>query len=188
MSLTRSLLNDFRPLFRLLEEPLHAPSFARFRPNARQPLILQRHTPVEFSEEGNDIVVRAEMPGVQKEHLDVRLENDGQNLSIEGKVRRASRVQVGAPVTESPDANSATGKLFLRGLQLNRTNYRSFLDVSKSTTGSPSQPEFRSSFNRKFWLPQPVNGSKATAELADGILTLRIPKREETRGERIPIV
>ncbi|KAG9096170.1 hypothetical protein FRC06_008966 [Ceratobasidium sp. 370] len=123
MSLTRSFLNDFRPLFRLLEEPFHAPALTRFnRPSMWHPLALQHQTPVEFSEEGNDVVVRAEVPGVQKEHLDVI-----------------------------------------------------------------SQPEFRSSFSRTFWLPQPVNGAKATAELADGILILRIPKREESQGQRIPI-
>ncbi|KAG8738495.1 hypothetical protein FRC10_006780 [Ceratobasidium sp. 414] len=171
MSLTRSLLNDFRPLFRLLEEPFHAPAFTRFnRPNVWQPLVLQRQMPVEFSEEGSDVIVRAEVPGVQKEHLDVRLGNDGRSLMIEGRVVAASKPQVDAPAsaTTEPKIETAT-------------------PATKTTSEVVSQPEFRSSFSRTFWLPQPVNGSKATAELADGVLILRIPKLEESRGQRIPI-
>ncbi|KAG8706281.1 hypothetical protein FRC08_001161 [Ceratobasidium sp. 394] len=163
MSLSRTFLNDFRPLFRLLEEPFHTPAFARFN---RHPFVLQHQTPVEFSEEGNDVIVRAEVPGVQKEHLDVRLGNDGRSLTMEGRVIRASKAQVEAPAPAVSEAATP---------------------AAKTTSEVVSQPEFRSSFSQTFWLPQPVDGAKATAELADGILVLRIPKREESRGRHIPI-
>ncbi|QRV77776.1 heat shock protein HSP20 family protein [Ceratobasidium sp. AG-Ba] len=171
MSLTRGFLNDLRPLFRLLEEPLHTPTLTRFhRPSSWQPLAAQRQNPIEFSEEGNDVVVRAEVPGVQKEHLDVRLGNDGQSLTIEGRVVKAPKAQMetqaSAPAKEATADTTAS---------------------AQATAETVSQPEFRSSFSRTFWLPEPVNGTKAMAELADGILTLRIPKREQPRGQRIPI-
>jgi HSP20 family molecular chaperone IbpA len=128
MSLTRSLLNDFRPLFRLLEEPLHAPNFTRLRHNAWQPLVVQRQTPVEFSEEGDEVVVRAEVPGVQKEHLDVRLGNDGQSLTIEGRVRRASQARVEESTGTTTNVNApeaaASGEL------LSSCNQRRLLTVS----------------------------------------------------------
>ncbi|KAG9120217.1 hypothetical protein FRC07_004374, partial [Ceratobasidium sp. 392] len=68
MSLTRSLLNDFRPLFRLIEDPFFsAPSYALSRgarPESWQPFAgLQRQAAVELSEDGNEIVVQAEVPG-----------------------------------------------------------------------------------------------------------------------------
>ncbi|KAG9091867.1 hypothetical protein FS749_016171 [Ceratobasidium sp. UAMH 11750] len=184
MSLSRTFLNDFRPLFRLLEEPFHTPAFARFN---RHPFVLQHQTPVEFSEEGNDVIVRAEVPGVQKEHLDVRLGNDGRSLTMEGRVIRASKAQVEAPAPAVSEA-ATPGKFILGPIEMICHLFIwVFHKAAKTTSEVVSQPEFRSSFSQTFWLPQPVDGAKATAELADGILVLRIPKREESRGRHIPI-
>jgi len=44
--------------------------------------------------------------------------------------------------------------------------------VERSFTGS-------SKFTRTVWLPRPGDARNVTAKLADGILTLRIPKAEE---------
>ncbi|KAG8693459.1 hypothetical protein FRC09_010492 [Ceratobasidium sp. 395] len=171
MSITRSFLNDFRPLFHLLEEPFHVPAFSRFnRPSVWHPSVLQHRIPIEFSEEGNEVVARAEVPGVRKEHLDIQIGNDGRSVTIEGRVLKASKAQVDTPEQKATESTSET------------TTY-----TPKTTSEVVSQPEFRSSFSRSFWLPQSVDSSKATAELEDGILTLRIPKREEPRGRRIPI-
>ena len=91
MYLTRSLLNDFRPLFRMLEDPFMTAPFSRVRPTSFEPFSFQRQASVEVSEDGNDIVVQAEVPGVQKENLDVHLGNNGQSLTIEGRVHRLNR-------------------------------------------------------------------------------------------------
>ncbi|KAL5632436.1 hypothetical protein ACGC1H_005406 [Rhizoctonia solani] len=177
MSLTRSLLNDFRPLFRMIEEPFFsAPSvFPRYaRSDSWQPFAeLQRQAAVEVSEEGNEVVVHAEMPGVKKENLDVHLSNDGQSLTIEGRVHRVTSATTPAKETSSENASATE----------NTTQ-----DVVKSdSTSTPAQSEFRSSFSRTLWLPEPVDGKKASAQLNDGILTLRIPKREHPAPERILI-
>jgi HSP20 family molecular chaperone IbpA len=55
-------------------------------------------------------------------------------------------------------------------------------DVAKSNEPS-NESEYHSSFARTLWLPQPVDGKKASAELTNGILTLRIPKKEQTEAE-----
>ncbi|KAH7336804.1 HSP20-like chaperone [Rhizoctonia solani] len=179
MSLTRSLLNDFRPLFRMIEDPFFSsPSvFPRYaRSDSWQPFAaLQRQAAVDVTEEGNEVVVHAEMPGVKKENLDVHLSNDGQSLTIEGRVHRVAQATPAA--TETPAENASASE--------NTTQ-----DVVKSDTSStpvPSQSEFRSSFSRTLWLPEPVDGKRASAELNDGILTLRIPKREHPAPERIAI-
>lgn len=92
MSITRQLLNEFRPLFRMLEEPLgrrfgafgvpsrsilddpffNAPRFAR--------------PAVDVSEDGNQYIVETELPGVKKEDVEVRIGDGGRSVTIEGKI------------------------------------------------------------------------------------------------------
>jgi HSP20 family protein len=43
------------------------------------------------------------------------------------------------------------------------------------------------SFVRSFQLPSNVDGEKAHAQLADGVLTLRLPKKEVVKGRKIEV-
>jgi HSP20 family protein len=45
----------------------------------------------------------------------------------------------------------------------------------------------RGEFSRSFRLPENVDGSKVTASYKDGLLTIQIPKREETKPRKIEI-
>lgn len=91
MSITRRLFNEFRPLFRMLEEPLggrsgagvpsrsflddpffNAPQFAR--------------PAVDVSEEANQYIVETELPGVKKEDVEVRIGDGGRSVTIEGNI------------------------------------------------------------------------------------------------------
>ncbi|KAF8755252.1 small heat shock protein (HSP20) family [Rhizoctonia solani] len=172
MSLTRSLLNDFRPLFRMIEDPFFSsPSvFPRYaRSDAWQPFAaLQRQAAVEVTEDGNDVVVHAEMPGVKKENLDVHLSNDGQSLTIEGHTTADNSASTAVAEGSSQDVVKSS-------------------DSSSAVASTSGQSEFRSSFTRTLWLPEPVDGKRASAQLNDGILTLRIPKREHPAPEKIVI-
>lgn len=192
MSLARSFLNDFRPLFRMLEDPFMTAPFSRVRPTAFEPFAFQRQASVEISEEGNDIVVQAEVPGVQKENLDVHLGNNGQSLTIEGRVHRLNKSNAPAIEQAKPDAgeNTTQGRLLSASLSpLTFADPRlSDLVKSNSSAEVPAESELRSSFTRTLWLPQRVDGQKASAQLADGILTLRIPKVAEPAAERIAII
>jgi HSP20 family molecular chaperone IbpA len=42
-------------------------------------------------------------------------------------------------------------------------------------------------FTRTVWLPQPVDPSKVSAKLADGILTLKVPKIEDHNSVKVPV-
>ncbi len=42
-------------------------------------------------------------------------------------------------------------------------------------------------FSRTVWLPRPADTKNVKANLADGILTLRIPKAEESGGVKIDV-
>ena len=42
----------------------------------------------------------------------------------------------------------------------------------------------RSSFSRTIWLPRPVDASKVSGKLEDGVLRLTVPKLEEENQRR----
>ncbi|CAE6451914.1 unnamed protein product [Rhizoctonia solani] len=92
MSLTRSLLNDFRPLFRMIKDLFFLPPvvFPRYaRTDSWQPFTaLQRQAAVE------------------NEDLDVHLSSDGQSLTIEGRVHRVSQVQSATPAANEIPASA----------------------------------------------------------------------------------
>lgn len=104
MSLTRALFNEFRPFFRVLDDPFMASAdpFAiaprhRHR-RSRQPRqeddILSQlglgfpevRTPrVRVTEEDNSYIVNAEVPGIKKEELDVSIGDGGRSLTIQAE-------------------------------------------------------------------------------------------------------
>ena len=43
------------------------------------------------------------------------------------------------------------------------------------------------SFSRTFTLPNTVDGSKVTADYKDGVLTIKLPMREEAKPRQIPV-
>lgn len=96
MSISR-LLNEVRPLFQLLEEPLtRSPAFYA-RPQRmllgdpfRSPFgglgTLGGRPAVDVIEEGDKYVVAADLPGVKKEDVEVRVAEDGRSITIEGRM------------------------------------------------------------------------------------------------------
>ncbi|KZP17986.1 hypothetical protein FIBSPDRAFT_864384, partial [Athelia psychrophila] len=84
MTLSRQLFNDMYPLFRLLEEPLNRQAAFHAHPSRRSvyddpfshPSNTLRPT-LDVTEQGNDYIVEAELPGVKKENLEVRIGDSG---------------------------------------------------------------------------------------------------------------
>jgi len=97
--------------------------------------------PVDLCESDECVTVRAELPGVRAEHLEVSLTNE--ELRMRGRKRK------GAP----------------RGVTRHLCSERSF-----------------GQFARTIPLRWPVRRDEATAELKDGVLTVRLPKIEDRRG------
>ncbi|KAH8114516.1 HSP20-like chaperone [Phellopilus nigrolimitatus] len=195
MSLARQFLREFRPLFRVLEEPLGRPypalgrtscgralrSFRRSHFSARRAPASRTVPAVDVSEEPGAFVVEAEIPGVKKENIDLRIGDDGQSLTIEGRtfIRSGAPAAEGgqtqvpegqAPQTEASPTNELT--------QTNNTSTQ--LSTERTFTGA-------SSFSRTVWLPRRVNGSEVSAKLTDGILTVRIPKAEDQESIKVKI-
>lgn len=121
MSLTRSLFNEFRPFFRMLEEPLTRP-FPVLAPRFDRhfidhPFWSESAWPrpaVDLSEEGNNYIVEAELPGVRKENVEVRVGDGGRSITIEGKIVRgtsqpaAQEGTTNAPVPQDTDSSAVS--------------------------------------------------------------------------------
>ena len=101
--------------------------------------------PLDMFDNEEELVVTAEVPGIDREDLDVTV--TGSTLSITG---------------EKKMAHDETGEA--------RRTERTF-----------------GRFSRSVALPEGIDPAKVTAELANGILTLRLAKREETKPKTIDV-
>lgn len=111
MSLSRNFFREMRPLFRMLEEPfgIHpgfqsAPMRAFLNDNG---LWERARVPVDVSEQVDAYVVEAELPGVKKEDIDVRIGDNGRSVTIEGQIVRRS-APAPAQASESTDSAAST--------------------------------------------------------------------------------
>ncbi len=102
--------------------------------------------PVDIYETQNALLVKAELPEVKREDIDIRLENGV--LTIRGQ----------------------------RKLNEELKNYQCYRMESQYGT-----------FSRSFSLPRTVNAEKIEANYKDGVLSITIPKREETKARQIQI-
>lgn len=92
MSIARQILNEFRPLFRMLEEPFsRSPTYMGYPartvfddPFFNSPLL--NRPAVDVTEEGDKYILEADLPGVKKENLEVRIGDAGRSVTIQGKV------------------------------------------------------------------------------------------------------
>jgi HSP20 family protein len=100
---------------------------------------------VDILETDEGITLRADMPGVSKDRLNLRV--DGTNLLVEGRIGISPQDQM-QPV---------------------------YADVRSAV------------YRRNFLLSNELEANKIDANLKDGVLTVRIPKRAELRPRRIEV-
>jgi HSP20 family molecular chaperone IbpA len=201
MSLTRSLFNEFRPFFRMLEEPLArpfpvlAPRFNRhFLDHSFQSENAWPRLAVDLSEEGNNYIVEAELPGVKKENVEVRVGDGGRSITIEGRIVRgtpqpaaqeattnASAAQRADPVvTPSGEKSLSDPPLDYPSADFGLIGQSQQISSERAFTGT-------STFTRTVWLPRPIDSSGVKAKLEDGVLTLTVPKAVEQGSTRINV-
>lgn len=101
--------------------------------------------PVDISENAEEIILQADMPGVAKEGLNLRV--DGPNLVVEGAIGIVPEQKMSAL----------------------------YADV-RSTL-----------YRRSFVLSNELEANNIEANLKDGVLTVRIPKRPEHRPRKIEV-
>jgi HSP20 family protein len=100
---------------------------------------------VDIFENDEGITLQADMPGVSKDRLNLRIE--GTNLLVEGRIGISPQDQM-QPL---------------------------YADVRSAT------------YRRTFLLSNELEAGKIDANLKDGVLTVRIPKRAELRPRRIEV-
>lgn len=115
------------------------------RRQAASPHAGVQRPPVDVIEDAQGITLVADMPGVSKENLNLRLES--QSLTIEGA-------------------------LSLDGPQDMESRYAEICHQH---------------YERTFALSRELDGEKATAELANGVLRIRIPKTAHAAPRKIPV-
>lgn len=101
--------------------------------------------PVDIYESENEYVLKAELPGVKKESLNITIEDN--ELEIRGTVEAAERDE-------------------------NELKYREFT---------------LETYERKFKIGNDIDTESISANLEDGILTLKLAKREEVKPKKIKI-
>ena len=104
---------------------------------------------VEVVDSDDEITLRAEMPGLTREDVQIEIENDV--LRIHGEKRE-----------EKETEEERDGKI----------------RVSERRYGA---------FSRSFTLPASVDAEDISAEMKNGVLTVRLPKSAVARGRRIEI-
>lgn len=236
MSLIGSFFPEFRPLFRMLEEPIPTSSPSRaltssrdFFPSSRdlwysplssfpsalandqqaQELFRSSNPAFDLQDDGDHYVLKSELPGFKKEDVEIHVSDEGQSITVEGrsykktKSRSVNDTQSNMP--KSPDTTTSASTID-KPADTTTTNTSA---QEQQTVTAPANnanaiqkhektvPEstFSSSFKRTLRLPQPTDpdGSRVTAQLIGGVLTLNIPKlvkdeeKKNLRGVRVMI-
>jgi len=101
---------------------------------------------IDLYEGKDDLIVRAELPGMNKEEIDISLHEGSLIISGERKVG-----------SDDQDAETSRSERFF------------------------------GRFQRALELPKPVDASKVTATYKDGILTVTLPKTEESKPKQITV-
>jgi HSP20 family protein len=101
---------------------------------------------VDILETENELVVKADLPDVRLEDIDVRVEN--QTLSIKGERR-----------FEEDSSNQGYHRI--------ERNYGSFV--------------------RSFGVPNSVDTEKVSADYRNGVLTVKLPKKEAARPKQVRV-
>lgn len=207
MSIARQIFREFRPLFRMLEEPFgrtpgYFPHALRnrdrdsFLADPFSGLNMLASPAVDVTEKGNKYIVEADLPGVSKDNLQVRISDGNQSITIEGKV--AEKGEMKPDSTKDADTSSSEytdGMSEPYFIYLVLTNERA---ASKSTSLtntdenpthiSVERPLSRSySFTRTVWLPRPVDPNNVAAKLQNGVLSVTLSQIPDESGKVVDI-
>jgi HSP20 family protein len=124
---------------------------------------------VDVREDQDHIYVEAELPGFRKDDIDITLEN--QTLTITAERSEEQRDQ--APASSVQNRGNKQGQA---DATVNRPRGEYLLRERRYTR-----------FQRSFTLPPTVDESTVNARLAEGVLTITLNKREETKPRKIQV-
>jgi HSP20 family protein len=137
-----ALWDPFRALRRRDDvfEDLFRDFFAR-RAEGEEPEL-----PVEIAESNGDVTVKVQVPGVEKDQLNLSITDD--TLTVRGEVRKEEKEE-------------------------KKNFYRREIRYG--------------AFQRLIALPTEVEAAKATAQLKNGVLTVKLPKAAQPKAQQIKV-
>ncbi|KAM6494159.1 HSP20-like chaperone [Amanita muscaria] len=182
MAISR-LLNEFRPLFQMLEEPITRAPTVYARPNRvlfDDPFrsafgglgTLGVHPAMDVKEEGDKYVIDADLPGVKKDNVEIRVGEDGRSISIEGKFVQESQDQSPSQAEESGETDSTA---------VTRSS------ESSNQISTERMQSIHATFQRTIWLPRPIEAQSVKAKLENGVLKVMAKKAEDKGTTVVPV-
>jgi HSP20 family protein len=118
-----------------------------------------RSPAVDIRANDNEYVVEAELPGLSEDQIDVRVENDLMIIQAHAEENRTETEQAG----ETRQADETPGdEYILRERRARR-------------------------FHRSFAMPKDADTGNVEATYRNGVLTVRLPKKPESKPRRIEI-
>ena len=187
-------LNQFRPFFQMLEDP-------EIRYGNRAPAVTWKNIPfeslalrgprtpvepaVDLKDAGDAFIVEADVPGVDKKDVDVEVGKGGRTLTIRGSVTRRFQGDSDRPQEEEGKQSNSAAKQESQAQSANGQTEASETGARGPTTLS-SERSFvhNASFSRTVWFPRPVDANKISAQLKDGVLTVRAVKQVDEQGSK----
>ncbi|KAF7970378.1 hypothetical protein HWV62_24233 [Athelia sp. TMB] len=205
MALSQYLFNN-HPLFRLADDPFSRPSSLWAQPRSIfddpffHPTSIVPHSrslfdspffhpsnivrpSLDVTEQDGNYVIQAHLPGVKKENLDVHVGDAGRSVTIEGKTFR--KYGGGTPTEGAAAAPTNAGAADDKPSDSTAAVKRDSGEVAASKS-TEENTEYNS-FSRTVWLPRAVDGRAVSAKLADGVLTLTVPKAVDKESVKINI-
>eukprot|EP00842_Homolaphlyctis_polyrhiza_P001629 jgi/Hompol1/2467/HPOL_000086-RA len=183
---SRPLLGGLSHQHPLLSHPFfsHDPFTSAF--DVRQPAI-------DVHETDSGYEVQVEVPGVPKENISCEIV-DGNTLVIGGGFERSTSAPSAAAAASSSLADkqttiTSTEDEASQTVPADITSQTPLSSVSSKTTPKPLMVErVAGSFCRSIMFPTAIDQSKISANLADGVLRLQIPKQEHSKTSiKVPI-
>jgi HSP20 family protein len=150
---------------RVTMDRLFDDSFARPRRRIVSAREFAAMVPVEVSETDAAIEVKASLPGVKPEEVDITVHDDVLTIKAEHREEKTE----GAPAAAEGESTEGEEK----PAETSRRFYRRELRYG--------------SFHRSFSLPAGVDADKAEAKFENGVLHLTLPKAEANRPKQIKI-
>jgi HSP20 family molecular chaperone IbpA len=192
MSLTRQFFREIMPLFRMLEQPFgRTPSlyggrnWNRFDPFGD----IDVRPAIDVTEQGDKYVLDAELPGVGKDNINVRVGDGGRSITIEGTVSEKNPPRRTEQISDSEDTTKGGRLLISPLLSLAESDDATAVAHSDQPTQLSVEREFTHNvrFTRTVWLPRPVDSQDVSAKLENGVLRISAKKAEDEGTTTIPI-
>ncbi|KAF7721187.1 hypothetical protein EC973_005134 [Apophysomyces ossiformis] len=157
---------DMSRAFAMLDEPLWNA--------ARRSAVAFRYPATDLKETATAYELRAEVPGVKKEDIEIELA-DNNTLILRGSVQHSSETSSAQQVSQEAGTSVESAEGAAEGAG-GEAQGRAVVQASEQTPHWWTNERMRGTFRRSFTFPTSVDAEAIKASCQDGILTITVPK------------